>query len=154
MRAIVYALLLLPAASLANEGSNFVASLNGRYAEYHWDATRVIAVDLNRDGAIDRVALGLRKNSVAFLVQLGGIDAPLIEEVPIDGSQQFGICPGDDLQISLRKQSEAPTEALGENPSGYEICPTCFEVVVGGGDCDPLHFYWDVTAKQLGWWRA
>jgi hypothetical protein len=155
MRISILALhLLLPVAALADGEAEFLATLKKTRGDYQWNATRVVSVDIDRDGAVDRAALGLRTDTVALLLQLGGNKEPLVTEIPIDAGKQFGICAGDDRQISVHQQSDRPQNALGENPPGYEQCPECFEIEIGGGDCDPIQFYWDVAANQLSWWRA
>jgi len=154
MRALIYGLLFLPTAAVAADDVDFVQNLQGRYADYSWDTKRLVSLDLNRDGRLDHAALGLRSDKVLFLVEMRGSEAPIIVEIPVDASKQFGICPGGVPWISIRKQSEAPTEALGATPPGYQICPECLEIVVGGDECDPLQFYWDASADKLHWWRA
>lgn len=124
-----------------------------RAVAYDWPASLVVEVDLDRSGRKDAARLGIAAGSVGLLVTIDDVPLPVID-IPVDGSMQFGICGGSDLGIRVEAQSEAPLEALGETPRGYEICATCVEIVVSGGDCDPLHFYWDVTARTLAWWRA
>lgn len=124
-----------------------------RYPQYEWTRERVIAVDLDRNGLTDTIRLGVSFDQVGLLIDLGSTVLPLIE-IPVDGSRQFGICPGASPTVGMVPQSEAPLNALGEMPRGYEACPTCMEITVGGGECDPLHFYWDAVAGELAWWRA
>ena len=120
---------------------------------YDWRPSLSVEVDLDRNGQVDSAQLGIAAESVGLLITVNSKPLPLIE-IPIDGSKQFGICPGSDPGISLVAQSEAPLNALGETPQGYEICSDCIEIVIDGGECDSLHFYWDTTAGKLAWWRA
>jgi hypothetical protein len=153
MRAIALALVLLHSTVAFAADSDFLAKLQDLYPDYKWDSNRLVSVDLNRDGSTDAAALGTQRNQVALAVQVAGHDSALVV-IPIDAGQQLGICSGRDLSISAQEQSEAPSEALGETPEGYEICPKCFEIRIDDGDCDPLQFYWDVIANKLNWWRA
>ncbi len=125
----------------------------GRVDDYDWNRSSAIEVDLNRNGQIDFVRLGIADESVGLLVTVDSMALPVID-IPIDGSRQFGICPGSDPSISLMAQSEAPLDALGAMPEGYEACSDCIEIVVVGGECDALHFYWNTVTEQLSWWRA
>jgi hypothetical protein len=102
---------------------------------------------------MDSARLGIAAESVGLLITVDSKPLPLIE-IPVDGSKQFGICPGSAPRISLAAQSDAPLNALGETPQGYEICSDCIEIVVDGGECDSLHFYWDTAANKLAWWRT
>jgi hypothetical protein len=120
---------------------------------YDWRPPLTVDVDLDRNGQVDSAQLGVAARSVGLRVTLNSTPLPLIE-IPIDGSKEFGICPGSAPSIRLAPQSEAPLNALGQTPRGYEICEGCMEVVVGGGECDSIHFYWDTTTRQLAWWRA
>ena len=120
---------------------------------YDWRPSLTVEVDLDRNGQVDTAQLGVSTDSIALRFTVNAESLPVIE-IPIDGSQQFGVCSGSEPSIRLAAQSEAPGNALGETPQGYEICAKCFEVVVGGGDCDPLHFYWDTTTNKLSWWRS
>jgi hypothetical protein len=154
MQTVIRILLFLPAAAFAATDSDFLTTLRDVHGDYRWDVERIISVDLNRDGQADRAALGIQKGQVALAVQMTGRDAPIFIEIPIDGSQQFAICPGAEPHITVEEQSAAPLDALGENPAGYEICPNCFEITIDDGECDPSQFYWDVLSNQLSWWRA
>jgi hypothetical protein len=120
---------------------------------YDWRPSHIVEVDLDRNGQIDSAQLGIAPDNVGLRVTVNSNLLPIID-IPIDGSRQFGICPGSEPSISLVAQSDAPLNALGENPQGYEVCEDCIEIVVSGGECDPLHFYWDTTTNQLTWWRA
>ena len=119
------------------------------------DADRPMAVtaDLDGNGEMDIARLTRSGESVGLRVTINSTPLPAIE-IPVDGSREFGICPGSPPSIRIVAQSEAPLNALGEMPHGYAMCPTCVEIEVGGGDCDPVHFYWDVIAGKLAWWRA
>jgi hypothetical protein len=154
MQILIRLLMLLPVTAVAGANGDFLTTLRDKHGDYQWDVKRVISVDLNRDGKTDSAALGLHKSKVALALQISGHEEPIFVEIPVDAGQQFGICSGEEPQITVDRQSEAPVEALGENPPGYEICPECFEIVVDDGDCDPLQFYWDVLANGLSWWRV
>ena len=120
---------------------------------YEWPDSLVVVTDLDRSGQLDSAQLGIGADSVALSVKVNSKPLPTIE-IPIDGSKQFGICPGSAPSISVIAQSDAPLNALGEIPRGYENCPDCVEIMVSGGECDSLHFYWDTSTNELGWWRA
>lgn len=119
---------------------------------YEWSKSRSVTADFNRDGSPDQAELGVGKDRVGLRIRLDGKLLPVLE-IPIDGSKQFGICPDALSTIRIEPQSEVPLNALGETPKGYEICPRCVEIVVNGGECDPLHFYWDTTTNAVAWWR-
>jgi hypothetical protein len=120
---------------------------------YDWRPSLTVEVDLDRNGQTDFAELGVASDSVGLRITVNSEPLPLIH-IPIDGSKQFGICPGSDPSISLNPHSEAPLNALGETPQGYEICDGCVEILVIGGACDGLHFYWNTTINKLAWWRA
>jgi len=129
------------------------AAFAGEAGVYTWPPSLAVEMDLDRSGTSDSARLGVADKSVRLLLTIDSKPLPAID-IPIDGSKEFGICPGSEPSMSVIPQSEAPLNALGESPHGYEICPDCTEIVVGGGECDPLHFYWDTVADKLAWWRA
>jgi hypothetical protein len=122
-------------------------------AVYDWRPSLTVEADLDRNGQMDSARLGIAAESIRLLVTVNSKPMPVID-IPVDGSKQFGICPGSVPGISVLTQSNAPLNVLGELPQGYEICPDCIEIVITGGECDSLHFYWDTTTNQLAWWRA
>jgi hypothetical protein len=146
--------LFLVVASLAAEADEPLTILKCRYGDYQWHDSRIVPVDLNRDGTIDQAALGLQQAKVVLLLQIGGGAEPSVIEIPIDGSKQFGICPGDEPKIAVRPQSAMLENAFGQRLPGYEICPECLEIVIDSRACDPLQFYWDMESDQLAWWRV
>ena len=139
---VFFALTLLPAIASADEAER-----------YEWNHSLIVTADINRTGIADSAQLGISSDSVGLLLTVDSKPLPIID-IPIDGSKQFGICPGSAPSISVVPQSDAPLNALGETPRGYEICQDCVEIEVGGGECDSIHFYWDTTANELAWWRA
>ncbi len=147
LAAILGFLLVAPVAVAHSNGAE------AKHPEYRWSTKLGVFADLNRNGVRDHAALGVGSNSVGLLVRVDSKQLPIIE-IPIDGSKEFGICPGSAPTISVFPQSEAPLHALGAMPRGYKPCATCIEIVVGGGACDSIHFYWDATTGGLAWWRA
>lgn len=129
------------------------ASIQGASTRDVPKAPQIVTVDLDRNGEMDAARLSVTDEGVRLLITLNSSPLPAVE-IPADASKQFGICPGSPPVIGLVKQSETPSVALGEMPNGYTVCPTCFEIEVRGGDCDPLYFYWDTVAQKLAWWRA
>ena len=129
------------------------AAVAGRTIVYDWRPALSVEADFDRDGQADSAQLGVAPEAVGLRVIVNSRPLPIID-IPIDGSKQFGICPGSEPGIRLAAQSDAPPNALGESPQGYEVCEDCIEIVVTGGECDPLHFYWDTSTKQLAWWRT
>jgi hypothetical protein len=154
MRYFLLSLILLAApAAQATSDAALLKDLVARYPGFSWSATRLVRGDLNRDGKPDKAALGIGTGKVALVVLLNGKN-PVLMEIAADAGKQFGICLGAEPKISMQLQSEAPLNALGATPQGYEICAKCIEIVVSGGDCDPLQFYWNTKSKKLSWWRA
>ena len=146
-------MLLAANAALAASEASFIDDLAARYPGFRWSGTRILQADVNRDGKQDKAALGIGTGKVALALNLDGKNAVLME-IPVDASKQFGICPGPDPKIAIQPQSEAPLNALGATPQGYEICSICIEIVVSDGGCDPLQFYWNTKSKKLARWRA
>lgn len=122
-----------------------------KHPSFRWSDERVVEARLRSDGSMAVAALGIGDSSLLLIVETPrGEDAPV--EIPVDSRLQFGVC-GTDASLRVQETSERPFNATGEYPEGYSLCETCVELVVEGGGCDPIHFYWNHVSDSLDWWR-
>ena len=152
-RTSLFLALLSASVVLAADSAAPLKDLSKRYPAYAWSGERIVRTDLNRDGKVDTVALGISDNKVALALFLSAKKLALTE-IPIDASKQFGVCGGTQPTITVRAQSDAPLNAIGKLPEGYLGFAKCVEIVVSGGECDPLQFYWNTKSRKPAWWRA
>lgn len=117
----------------------------------HWPADLQARGDIDGDGRDDQVSLGLGASQIRVLLQtaVGGEEQL---DVPIDPHQQLAVCPGT-VTLRLQARLPQPGELIGSTPPGYQPCADCAEIVIGSGDCDPLHLYWNPLAQRLAGWR-
>jgi len=119
---------------------------------YEWSNARTLSFDFDRDGKPDFAAFGLGKKHAALAIRFGSGKSKLVA-FPISAGKQFAICGTQEAAISFEKQSGGYFEESGEVPDGYEVCEKCYQIVVSGGMCDPLHFYWNKKSGSINWWR-
>ncbi len=113
-------------------------------------ADRVTA-DVDGDGRADAAWIQLEQGEVVVSVRRGSDTAAPVQRLAfaVDASQQAAIC---DLPASLA------VHPLFCSPAD-EPLPGCRnerrskEVTLTGGDCDPIHLYWNHDAGRVTWWR-
>jgi len=116
-------------------------------------AVQVVAADLACDGKLDRAVLTQGKDSVTVRVRFAKRSrTPQSISFPV-GSTQAAICA---LPASIEEESLDfdPGDDGGVGPlKGFLRSKTCKGLVLGGGDCDPIHLYWDRDSHHVRWWR-
>ncbi len=136
-------------------GNAFADSLDdfkSAYPLYEWNSSRALTLDFDRDGKPDFAAFGLGKKQAALAIRFGSGKSELMA-FPISSEKQFAICGTQEASISSEKQSTGYFEEAGEVPDGYQVCEKCYQIVISGGMCDPLHFFWNKKSGAINWWR-
>ena len=137
---------------IGNARADSLEDIKSAYPQYEWSNTRTVTLDFDRDGKPDFAAFGLGKKQAALAIRFGSGRSSL-EVFPISAGKQFAICGIEEASISFEKQSAGYFEESGEIPDGYQVCEKCYQIVVSGGRCDPLHFFWNKKSRTTNWWR-
>ena len=146
-------LLAVLAATLAlygqgkNEGLQAQQKLSAAMPAVRWIAKSVVVGDIACDRRADRAYLGRASGKIYVGLVRASTGQPEILEFGIDPSRQDGICA-----LPAKLALESLDYDLNE-VKGFERSRICKGLVLTGGDCDPVHLFWNHVTKRLKWWR-
>jgi hypothetical protein len=72
---------------------------------------------------------------------------PELLEFAISAREEAAIC-AEPATLQAESQEE-PDDSL----EGFEASPSCKGLMLEGGDCDPIHLYWNRKRRGVSWWR-
>ena len=148
----VFAFITFVSLAFGHACAESLEDIKSAYPLYEWSNSRAVSLDFDRDGKPDFAAFGFGKNQAALAIQFGSGKSKLVS-LPLSAEKQFAICGTQEASISYEKQSVGYFEESGEVPDGYQVCEKCYQIVVSGGMCDPLHFFWNKKKGAINWWR-
>lgn len=148
----MFAAITLVSLAFGNACADSLEDIKSAYPLYEWSNARTLFLDFDRDGKPDFAAFGLGKKQAALAIRFGSGKSELVA-FPISAGKQFAICGTQEASISSEKQSADYFEESGEVPDGYQVCEKCYQIVVSGGFCDPLHFFLNKKSGAINWWR-
>lgn len=114
-----------------------------------WDSA-AIAGDFDCDRKTDHAFIGRAEGKVYVGVVFAS-RKPQIMQFGVDPQRQAAIC-GEPADIAAESLDYDPFGGLDET-SGFRRSRHCSGLRLSGGECDPIHIYWDHKLKQLEWWR-
>lgn len=142
--------LALPQICSASE--DFLATLTRAHPEIKWEKSSLITADFNGDKLKDSAALGYKnKDQVLIGILMGHLKngKPQLLPFGIGAGIQEAICA---LPATL---SAEPLECTAEDSPlpGCKQLAGAKGLFLSGGECDPIHLYWNHLTKQMDWWR-
>lgn len=147
-------LLSLPTGVHADAGSSQVAQAAKLSApRVAWDSASVVHGDYNSDGKQDAAILGTHQQRVFVAVVLASSAKNQKADVLSFG---IGTHSTDSICELPAKLVVGPLECspLDDMLPGCKASPKAASLMLYGGDCDPINFYWDHQKNQLAWWRV
>ena len=144
---------LLPATSLADLGaSQIIQAVKRIQPIVAWDSTSIVRGDFNGDGRRDAAIIGIHQQRVFVAVVLSASPRKLKTEVLAFG---IGTHSSDSICELPAKLTVEPLECspLDAPLPGCRPSSKAASLVLLGGECDPINFYWDHQNKKLAWWR-
>ena len=145
------ALALLSTNVLASE-ADALKRLQQASPDHIWDSASALRIDIDSDGKPDYVFLSQDSKSATVGLVLGKMGAGvLVQTFPIGDPSQDSLCSAP-AGISRESLNYDPTDAVGEIP-GFKRSRTGVAFLLGGGECDVFHFFWNTVTKKLDWWR-
>ena len=145
---------LLPIAAYADLGNSPAAQAARLVApRVSWDSTTVVHGDFNGDGKPDAAILGTHQQRVYVAVVLASSSKRQKIEVLSFG---IGTHSTDSICELPAKLVVEPLECspIDDPLPGCRPSPTAAGLVLSGGECDPINFYWDHHKNKLAWWRV
>lgn len=153
LQAIFFALLLPSAAFAALDVSQVIQAVKRIQSTVAWDSTSIVRGDFNGDGRRDAAIIGIHQQRVFVAVVLSASPRKLKTEV-----LAFGIGTHS-TDSSCELPAKLTVEPLGCSPL-VDPLPGCgpsskaVGLVLFGGECDPINFYWNHQSNKLAWWRV
>ena len=146
--------LLLPSAAFADLSASQVTQAAIRtQPTVSWDAASIVRGDFNGDGRRDAAMVGIHQQRVFVAVVLPASRQKLKTEVFAFG---IGTHSTDSICELPAKLTVEPLECspLDDPLPRCRASPKAASLVLVGGECDPINFYWDHQNNKLAWWRV
>ena len=150
----VFFALLLPSVALADFGtSQIIQAVKRIQPIVAWDSTSIVRGDFNGDGRRDAAIVGIHQQRVFVGVVLSTSPRKLKTEVLAFG---IGTHSTDSICELPVKLTVEPLECLPLDVPlpGCRPSSKAASLVLLGGECDPINFYWDHQNNKLTWWRV
>ena len=147
-------LLSLPIGAHADIGSSRVAqSAKLSAPQVAWDSVSVVHGDFNGDGKQDAAILGSHQQRVFVAVVLASSAKKQKANVLSFGIGTHSTDSICELPAKLVVES-LECSPLDVQLPGCKASPKAASLVLYGGECDPINFYWDHQKNKLAWWRV
>jgi hypothetical protein len=148
---IALVLVLLTTSVLASE-SDALKRLQRASPNHMWDRSGALTIDIDSDGKPDYVFLSQDSKSATIGLVLGkrGLRV-LVRSFPMGDPLQDGLC-ATPAGIAKESLDYDPTDDVGAN-AGFRRSKTGTGFILGGGECDVFHFFWNTKTDNLDWWR-
>jgi len=117
-----------------------------------WDPSSALKIDIDADGKPDYVFLSQDAKSATVGLVLGKAGrSVLVQTFPIGDPSQDSLCAAP-AGIARESLDHDPTDAVGAIP-GFRRTKSGVGFILGGGECDVFHFFWNTKTNKLDWWR-
>jgi hypothetical protein len=146
-------LALTPAQSKDNQArrKDALRSLSVARPDVKWDVKSALSADFDCDGSIDDAFLGRATGKVFLGIVQAAAKEPQIMEFGVTPNAQDAICQ-EHAKLTIESLNYDPTDAVGKL-DGFKRSHRCKGLLLSGGDCDPIHLYWNYKTKHVDWWR-
>ena len=152
LQAALFAL-SLPSVALADFGtSQIIQAVKRIQPIVAWDSTSIVRGDFNGDGRRDAAIMGIYRQRVFVGVVLSTSPRKLKTEVLAFGIGTHSTDSICELPAKLTVES-LECSPLDAPLPGCRSSSKAVGLALHGGECDPIHFYWDQQNKKLAWWR-
>ncbi len=127
----------------------------GEAAEIKWDSEPVYSIDIDCDGQLENVELGFIAKDFIVKVKPSASNTPSSLQFGLGQAvRQDAICSlKPTFQASVAYTEEEHMEIFGQVLNGYKYSSKCSDLVIKGGECDPITIYFNHETNELGWWR-
>ena len=149
-RPLVVCFLALLVSSTSGVAGQSISALHAANARVSWDSVALRA-DFDGDGKTDYAHLGRAGGRIYVGIVFGGSHRVEILDFAISGAEQRAIC-GEPATLVTESADYDPATDIGPLP-GFRRSKTAKGLRLSGGDCDPVHMYWDHDQKHMNWWR-
>ena len=157
---VLVSALLFPMAALSESSLGGLSEATDAAADaapgLNWDNDVKLLADVDNDSNRDYLLVGLGHGSFTVAIVRRSKAGHSVSHLSfeISNSSQMAACSTPEDWVA-KTRSEAPLNALGAYPYGYDDCLECQEfILVDDGGCDPIYIFWNTVTDQIDWWRA
>jgi hypothetical protein len=113
-----------------------------------WDKASMIVGDITCDGRPDTVFFGHSEGRISVGLFRASTGKAQVLQFRVGAAFQDAICrePAHLGLESLNYEMDSPVE-------GFQKSDRCKGLILDDDACDPLHFFWNHTTRELNWWR-
>lgn len=142
-----------PAQSVGSQARQQAAlrSLSVARPDVNWDSKSALSADFDCYGSLDEAFLGRAAGKVFVGVVRAADKEPEVLAFGLAGSAQDAICQ-EHITLKIESLNYDPTEDVGKI-DGFRRSRRCKGLLLSGGECDPIHLFWNFKTNHLGWWR-
>jgi hypothetical protein len=117
----------------------------------NWDLKSALKADIDCDRFPDEIFLGRAAGKIFVGVVRAAIQEPEILEFGVGSAAQDAICQ-EPAKLKIESLDYDPAGEFGP-VDGFRRSRRCKGIMLSGGECDPIHLYWNYNVKHMGWWR-
>lgn len=122
--------------------------------ELIWLESPVFKLDIDCDGVEDEVIYGTVGNDFVIKVSSSLYAKSSSLQFGLgQASRQDAICGLKPEFSKFEADSKQLKELFGEVFEGYKSDGNCFDLNIGGGECDSINVFFNHKSQVLNWWR-
>lgn len=122
--------------------------------EIIWLESPVFKLDIDCDGVEDEVIYGTVGNDFVIKVSSSLYAKSSSLQFGLgQASRQDAICGLKPEFSKFEADSKQLKELFGEVFEGYKSDGNCFDLNIGGGECDSINVFFNHKSQVLNWWR-
>ncbi len=146
------AALLAGAAHAADPVDEALQRLRHADRTHAWQARGALRIDIDADGRPDYVFLSQDAHAATVGLVLGRTDrAVSVRSFAIADSTEDSLCAAP-ASIDSESLDYDPYDTPG-SIAGFQRRRNGTGFILGGGECDVFHFFWNADTHALDWWR-
>jgi len=113
-----------------------------------WDINSLVVGDIACDGRSDQVYFGHAGDKIYVGLFRSRDKKPQVLEFRVGSGYQDAICK-EPAELAI----ESLDYDLDYEVKGFQRSNVCKGLVLNDDACDPIHFFWNHSTRQLNWWR-
>ena len=150
-----FAILLLPVLALPHPASSQqdapLRALRAAYPLVTWETASVHG-DFDCDSVPGDARIGRYRGHLFVGLYFAGRKQVDILEFAVSAAVQQAICAEPATLTTESLDFDPSAAGVGPLP-GFHRSVSCKGLRLAGGECDPVHIYWNHDQRQITWWR-
>jgi hypothetical protein len=125
--------------------------LSASRPDIKWELKSALSADIDCDGSPDKIFLGRAAGKIYVGVVRAVIKEPEILEFGVGPHAQDSLCQ-EPAKLKIESLDYDLDGEIGPL-DGFRRSRRCKGLLLSGGECDPIHLYWNYNVNHMGWWR-